>query len=247
MTRWPVDPLTFSKKNPSRAIPRSTYIHPPSLAKIGQRTSEEIGNKQTDRQTDKRCSIYSMISGLCLWHHPIYKQMPLTSKIYIWQVCLCITHFLVSKCLVQVAEVETLHMSATIKLSTVSAVLDEKSTELCSLCKKASNHYANLPPEIYSFTLSPPGKHLEATGADDPTLWFCPSASEGDNQSVGSSAPVASRCFPGGYNVKLYISRGRLAWWLLAFLCCGFTNKWRIKDHHCIENRRMIFRSKHTS
>ena len=37
---------------------------------------------------------------------------------------------------------------------------------------------------------------------------YCPSASEGDNQSVGSSAPVVSRCFPGGYNVKLYISRG---------------------------------------
>ena len=35
--------------------------------------------------------------------------------------------------------------------------------------------------------------------------------------SVRSSAPVVSRCFPGGYNVKLYISRGRLAWWLLAF------------------------------
>ena len=32
------------------------------------------------------------------------------------------------------------------------------------------------------------------------------SASEGDNQSVRSSAPVVSRCFPGGYNVKLYIS-----------------------------------------
>ena len=47
---------------------------------------------------------------------------------------------------------------------------------------------------------------------------YYPSASEGDNQSVGSSAPVVSRCFPGGYNVKLYISRGRLAWWLLAFL-----------------------------
>ena len=46
----------------------------------------------------------------------------------------------------------------------------------------------------------------------------CPSASEGDNQSVRSSAPVVSRCFPGGYKVKLYISRGRLAWWLLAFL-----------------------------
>ena len=36
---------------------------------------------------------------------------------------------------------------------------------------------------------------------------YCPSASEGDNQSVGSSAPVVSRCFPGGYNVKLYIPR----------------------------------------
>ena len=47
---------------------------------------------------------------------------------------------------------------------------------------------------------------------------YCPSASEGDNQSVRSSAPVVARCFPGGYNVKLYISRGRLAWWLLAFL-----------------------------
>ena len=41
---------------------------------------------------------------------------------------------------------------------------------------------------------------------------------EGDNQSVRSSAPVVSRCFPGGYDVKLYIFRGRLAWWLLAFL-----------------------------
>ena len=38
---------------------------------------------------------------------------------------------------------------------------------------------------------------------------------ESDNQSVRSSAPVVSRCFPGGYNVKLYISRGRLAWWWL--------------------------------
>ena len=47
---------------------------------------------------------------------------------------------------------------------------------------------------------------------------YCLSAREGDNQSVRSSAPLVSRCFPGGYNVKLYISRGRLAWWLLAFL-----------------------------
>ena len=52
---------------------------------------------------------------------------------------------------------------------------------------------------------------------------YCLSASEGDNQSVRSSAPVVSRCFPGGYNVKLYISRGRLAWWLLAFLHSDIT------------------------
>ena len=50
---------------------------------------------------------------------------------------------------------------------------------------------------------------------------YCLSASEGDNQSVRSSAPVVSRCFPDGYNVKLYISKGRLAWWLLAFLHSG--------------------------
>ena len=54
---------------------------------------------------------------------------------------------------------------------------------------------------------------------------YWPSASEGDNQSVRSSAPVVSRCFPGGYNVKLYISRGRLAWWLLAFLHSGNERK----------------------
>ena len=53
--------------------------------------------------------------------------------------------------------------------------------------------------------------------------WFEPtSARSGNNQSVRSSAPVVSRCSPSGYNVKLYISRGRLAWWLLAFLCCDF-------------------------
>ena len=50
---------------------------------------------------------------------------------------------------------------------------------------------------------------------------YCPSTSEGDNQSVRSSAPVVSRCFPGGYNVKMHISRGRLAWWLLIFLHSG--------------------------
>ena len=51
---------------------------------------------------------------------------------------------------------------------------NSRSLQIISLCKKASNHHANLPLEMYSFTLQPPGKHLETTGADDPTLWLLP-------------------------------------------------------------------------
>ena len=58
---------------------------------------------------------------------------------------------------------------------------------------------------------------------------YHPRLRSGNNQSVRSSAPVVSRCFPGGYNVKLYISRGRVAWWLLAFLCCVYAKE-RNKD-----------------
>ena len=98
VTRWPVEPLTFSKKNPSRAIPRSTYIHPPSLAKIGQRTSEEIGNKQTDRQTDKQTNAARFIvwllsyynsSSVCLFVSfflPYVLRGPLTDLRQTWWV-----------------------------------------------------------------------------------------------------------------------------------------------------------------
>ena len=68
---------------------------------------------------------------------------------------------------------------------------------------------------------------------------YCPSASEGDNQSVGSSAPVVSRCFPGSYNVKLYISRGKLAWWLLAFFCAVCIVKLR-RVFTCIAGDRRL-------
>ena len=73
---------------------------------------------------------------------------------------------------------------------------------------------------------------------------YFPSASEGDNQSVRSSAPVVSRCFPGGHNVKLYISRGWLAWWLLAFLHSGI--KWviEIQNNSPIECRSLIMYNK---
>ena len=52
---------------------------------------------------------------------------------------------------------------------------------------------------------------------------YYPSTSEGDNQSVRSSAPVVSRCFPGGYNVKLYISRGMVSMVVTGFFaqCIG--------------------------
>ena len=68
---------------------------------------------------------------------------------------------------------------------------------------------------------------------------YCPSASEGDNQSVRSSAPVVSRCFPGGYNVKLYISRGRLAWWLLAFL--HSERWWILTQSNTISSKQQSF------
>ena len=55
---------------------------------------------------------------------------------------------------------------------------------------------------------------------------YCPGASEGDNQSVRSSAPVVSRCFPGGYNVKLYISRGRFN--LVSMAVTGFFVRGRL-------------------
>ena len=62
---------------------------------------------------------------------------------------------------------------------------------------------------------------------------YCPSASEGDDQSVGSSAPVVSRCFPGGYNVKLYISRGMVSMVVTGFfvLCnlCTITSTFTFK------------------
>ena len=71
---------------------------------------------------------------------------------------------------------------------------------------------------------------------------YCPSASEGDNQRVGSSAPVVSRCFPGGYNVKLYISRGRLAWWLLAFLHSAYPRSWHYYQNDTFIYERMLRR-----
>ena len=77
---------------------------------------------------------------------------------------------------------------------------------------------------------------------------YCPSASEGDNQSVRSSAPVVSRCFPGGYNVKLYISRGWLAWWLLASLHSVLTNfqDWPRVLQNCSTNVLRHTMSSHT-
>ena len=41
---------------------------------------------------------------------------------------------------------------------------------------------------------------------------------------------MVSRCFPGGYNVKLYISRGRLAWWFTGFFVLCLSPS--IYQHH---------------
>ena len=60
---WPVDPLTFSKKNPQgqfRGPP--TYTHQVWRRSIkGPRRSRGTNKQKKTRQTDKRCSNYSMI------------------------------------------------------------------------------------------------------------------------------------------------------------------------------------------
>ena len=86
LTRRPVNALTFSKKNPSRANGRSTYIHPPSLAKIRQTTSEEIGNTQTHTQTNKRCSNYSMIWSHLCWGLMCVRPVSLKHGLVGWEV-----------------------------------------------------------------------------------------------------------------------------------------------------------------
>ena len=91
--------------------------------------------------------------------------------------------------------------------------------------KKVSNHHANLPWKCTVLHCNHLGNTWKPLVLMTRHFDYCLSASEGDNQSVRSSAPVVSRCFPGGYNVKLYISRGRLAWWLLAFLHSAHDSK----------------------
>ena len=110
----------------------------------------------------------------------------------------------------------------------------------CTQHKKASNHHANLPWKCTVLHCN----HLENTWKPLVLMTqhfdYCPSARKGDNQSVRSSAPVFSMCFPGGYNVKVYISRGRLAWWLLAFSHSGNIWIWQMKRQN--ESYKKILR-----
>ena len=93
---WPVDPLTFSKKNPSRAIPRSTYIHPPSLAEDPSKDLGGVG-EQTDRQTNvARIIVWWLSGGLCshVLNHASCKLLILERASYkavvsTWWNCVC--------------------------------------------------------------------------------------------------------------------------------------------------------------
>ena len=73
---------------------------------------------------------------------------------------------------------------------------------------------------------------------------YCPRASEGDNQSVGSSAPVASRCFPGGYNVKLYISRGMVSMVVTGFFAQCLDSEFN-SQIFVMHVRKLIFLTQH--
>ena len=85
--------------------------------------------------------------------------------------------------------------------------------------KKASNHHANHTPGNVQFyivtTWETPGNHWYWW---PDTLIIVRALARVIIKVLGHQHQWFPRCFPGGYNVKLYISRGRLAWWLLAFL-----------------------------
>ena len=103
-----------------------------------------------------------------------------------------------------------------------------------ALCKTVSNHPANLPwiwRVLHCINL---GNTWKPPVLMTQTLWLLPEHSEGDDQCFGSSVPVGSRCFPGLCNVKLVISRGRLAGWLLAVLHSGGTHKVGCQPDDCI-------------
>ena len=104
--------------------------------------------------------------------------------------------------------------------------------------KKASNHVLTYPWKCTVLHCNHLGNTWKPLVLMTRHFDYCPSASEGDNQSVRSSAPVVSRCFPGGYNVKLYISRGRLAWWLLACLH-SVTYLWHTSEATAISDKTM--------
>ena len=91
-----------------------------------------------------------------------------------------------------------------------------------TLCKKASNHHANHTPGNVQFSIvttwETPGNHW-CWWPD--TLIIARALARVIIKSVGSSAPVVSRCFPGGYNVKLYISRG-----MISMVVTGFFAQW---------------------
>ena len=104
-------------------------------------------------------------------------------------------------CPIQVSngQLDTDNQILTLTLPGPSAGVSGSLDSYCSL-KSLCSGMGEVVPARTSLTLLPPSPR---------------------NQSVRSSAPVVSRCFPGGYNVKLYIPRGRLAWWLLVFLHSG--------------------------
>ena len=81
LTRQPVD---LFEKEPLKGN-SEVHLHTPT--KFGEDRSKDLGGdrEQTDRQTDKRCSIYSMIRCLILmveetWYHMVVnKQSTATS------------------------------------------------------------------------------------------------------------------------------------------------------------------------
>ena len=61
---------------------------------------------------------------------------------------------------------------------------------------------------------------------------YRPSASKGDYQIEGSSAPVVSRWLGGGNRTFLEAASMVVSWWLVAFLRCVTSRD----EHDCLSN-----------
>ena len=93
MTRWPVRAVDLFEKEPLKGN-SEVHLHTPT--KFGEDRSKDLGgdreqtDRQTNRQTDKRCSIYSMIldQSTC----ELFTEASAINFLLLWYACLYVPY-----------------------------------------------------------------------------------------------------------------------------------------------------------